>query len=377
LRRFPKMLAVCALALPIPAAIAGCGGDDSTGSGLSAQEVLDQTFNNDQRVSSGDLSLSISGGVDGSQSGSFDASLEGPFQGDPDNPNTIPQLDWTGSLSFDGAGQSGSFDGGLTVTTDNAYVEYGGNTYEVGTDTFSQFKQLAESAAAQQQQSGSGGLSVQEAFKQACATQLQTAGATDTSACDIDLSSWLSEPQSEGSEDIDGTPSDHISGSVNIDTVLSDITDLAAATGQTVPAQAEDQINQVADATDITYDLYSGSDDHILRGLDFDFSIDTGSIPAASASGVDGVNASFSLRLAGVNEDQTIEAPSNAKPLAELLQQFGIDPSALGGLGSLGSGLGGSGTGGTSGGGGNAEAYFQCIQQAQTSAEIEKCSSQL
>ena len=374
MRRFPKMLAVCALALPIPAVVAGCGGDDEeTGSGLSAQEVLDETFNNDERVSSGDLSLSISGGVEGDQSGSFEASLEGPFQGDPDNPNAIPQLDWTGNLSFEGAGQSGSFEGGVTVTEDNAYVEYGGNAYEVGTETFSQFKELAESAAAQQQQSDTEGLSVQEAFKQACEAQLQTAGATDTSACDIDLSSWLSEPTSEGSEDIDGTPSDHISGSVNVDTVLSDITDLAAATGQTVPPEAEGQISQVADATEITYDLYSGSDDHILRGLNFEISVDAGSIEGASESGVDGFDASFELRLAGVNEDQTIEAPSDAQPLDQLLQQFGIDPSALGGLGALGTGLGGT----AGGGGGSAGAYYECIQQAQTAAEIEKCSAQL
>jgi hypothetical protein len=375
------MLAVCALALPIPAAIAGCGGDDEeTGSGLSAQEVLDQTFNNEERVSSGDLSLSISGAVEGDQSGSFEAGVEGPFQGNPDDPNAIPQLDLTGNVSFEGAGQSGSFEGGLTVTEDNAFVEYGGNAYEVGTETFSQFKELAESAAAQaqQQQSEAEGLSVQEAFQQACEAQLETAGATDTSACDIDLSSWLSEPESEGSEDIDGTPSDHISGSVNVETVLSDFTELAAATGQTVPPEAEDQINQVAEATDITYDLYSGSDDQILRGLDFDINVDTSSIEEASASGVDGFNASFSMRLAGVNEEQTIEPPSDAQPLDGLLEQFGIDPAQLGGIGGLGgldSGLGGAGGGG--GGAGNADAYFECIQQAQTSAEIEKCSAQL
>jgi hypothetical protein len=370
LRRFPKLLVVCALALPIPAAIAGCGGDD--GSGLSAQEVLDATFNNDQRVTSGDLSLSIGGSAEGATGGSVDASLEGPFQSDPNNPNAIPQLDWTGKLSFDAAGQTGTFEGGITVTEDNAYVEYGGNAYEVGTDTFKQFKQLAESAAAQQSGAQSG-LSVQDAFKQACETQLQTAGATDTSACDIDLSSWLSEPQSEGSEDIDGTPTDHVSGSLNVDTVLNDLAGLVAATGQTVPPNAQDQISQVADATDITYDLYSGTDDHILRGLDFNISIDTGAIQGASAVGLDSVSGDFSLRLSGVNEDQTIEPPSNAKPLDELLKQLGVDPSSLGGLGSLGAGASGGGAAGA----GDTQAYFECIQQAQTSAEINRCSSEL
>ena len=103
MRRFRNLLAVCALALPIPAAIAGCGGD--SGSDVDPQTVLDDTFNNDQKVSSGDLSLSFNGSADGAAGGSFEASLEGPFQGDPDNPNAIPQLDFTGKVDYSAAGR--------------------------------------------------------------------------------------------------------------------------------------------------------------------------------------------------------------------------------------------------------------------------------
>jgi hypothetical protein len=375
--RFRNLLAVCALALPIPAAIAGCGGDDDGGD-VDPQTVLDETFNNDERVSSGDISLSLSGSAEGDQGGSFEASLEGPFQGDPDNPNAIPQLDWTGSLSFEGAGQSASFEGGLIVTEDNAFVEYGGSTYELGTDTFSQFKELADQAAAQQSETE--GLSFGEAFRQGCEAQLQAAGA-DTAACDVDFQSWLSDLSSEGTEDIEGAPTDHISGSLNVETMLGDLIELGSAVPSATGVPTEDQVQQVVDAVDeASFDLYSGTDDRILRGLDFNLALDPSSIPDAEASGVESVDASFSLRLGGVNEDQTIEAPSDAQPLEELFRQFGIDPSALGNLGGLG-GLGGAGLGGggggAGGGAGDADAYFECIQQAQTSAEIEACSGEL
>ena len=122
LTRIRTYFALAALALFAPVLVAGCGGDDS--SDVDPQTVIDETFNNDETVSSGDLSLTLSGSAEGDQGASFEANLSGPFQGDPDDPAAIPQLDWTGSLSAEGAGQSFDFEGGITVTEDNAYVEY-------------------------------------------------------------------------------------------------------------------------------------------------------------------------------------------------------------------------------------------------------------
>lgn len=373
--RFRTVAVICALALAAATVLASCGGSSSDG---DPQSVLDQTLGNDQRVSSGDLSLSLNGSADGDAGGSIEAKLEGPFQGDPDNPNAIPQLAWTGSISGSGAGQSLSAQAALTVTDDNAYVEYGGGTYELGTETFAQFKQLAESAA-KQQPSGSSGLSFGEAFKQGCEQSLEAQGG-DTSACDIDFQSWLSDLSSEGSEDIEGTEADHISGSLDVPAMLQDLIALGGAVPQasaTVPS--DEQVQQVADAiSDASFDLYSGTDDHILRGLDFTLAIDPSQIPQASATGISSVNVDFSLRLGGVNDEQTITAPANAQPIAGLLRQLGVDPNALGGLGGLGS-LGGAGLpgGGASGGAGSTEDYSKCLKQAQGAAEINKCSAQL
>ena len=379
MNRFRTLIVASALALGITAGVAGCGGDDS--SDVDPQTVIDDTFSNDETVSSGDLSLSISGSAEGDQGGSFDASLSGPFQGDPDNPASIPQLDWTGALDFEAAGTSMSFEGALTVTEDNAFVEYGGTVYEVGTETFTQFKELAESAAAQQTESTEG-QSFGELFTQGCETQLQAQGATDTSVCDIDFASWLGELENEGTEDIEGTDAVHISGEVDVEQMISDLVGLGTAVPDAGAAPTEEQLQQITDAvSEASFDLYSGTDDDILRGLDFTVAIDPSAIPDADAAGIESVDVGFEMRLGGVNEDQEISAPSDAQPIEDLLGQFGIDPSALGGLGGLGAIPGapssGSGSSGGSGGAQGTNAYLDCVGEATTSEEINACASEL
>lgn len=377
MNRFRTLIVASALALGIAAGVAGCGGDDS--SDIDPQTVLDGTFSNDETVSSGDLSLSISGSAEGEQGGSVDASLSGPFQGDPDNPSSIPQLDWTGSLDFEAGGLSQSFEGAVTVTEDNAYVEYGGTAYEVGAETFAQFKELAESAAAEQTESTEG-QSFGELFTQGCEAQLQEQGASDTSACDIDFASWLGELSNEGTEDVDGTDAVHISGSVDVEQMITDLAELGTAVPEASDdAPTEKQLQQVSDAvSEASFDLYSGADDLILRGLDFTIAIDPSAIPDADAAGVENIDVGFEMRLGGVNEDQEISAPSDAQPIEELLGQFGIDPSTLGGLGGVPGltpdvGSGGDGAAGAE----DPNAYLDCIGQAATSEEINACASEL
>jgi hypothetical protein len=381
LTRIRTYFALCALALVVPVLVAGCGGDDE--SDVDPQTVLDETFDNDESVSSGDLSLSLGGSAEGDQGGSFEASLSGPFQGDPDDPTAIPQLDWTGSLTAEGAGQSVNFEGGITVTEDNAYVEYAGNAYELGAETFGQFKKLAEQASAQQTETE--GLSFSEAFTQGCEQSLQAQGG-DTAACQIDFEGWLGDLSNEGEEEIEGAETVHVAGSLDVETMLQDLIELGGAVPQAAEAgiPSEEQVQQVADAiSEASFDLYSGVDDRILRGLDFNLAIDPSAIPDAEAAGVESIDANFAMRLASVNEEQEISAPSAAQPIEELLGQFGVDPGSLGGLDALGGagaglpGGGGGGGGGGAAGAGDTDAYLECIANAQGPNEINACASEL
>ncbi len=112
-----------------------------------------------------------------------------------------------------------------------------------------------------------------------------------------------------------------------------------------------------------TVDVYSGKDDHILRRLGLSLAIEP---PAIAGGTVTSANVDLTITLSEVNEAQTISAPSDAKPISDLLSRFGLS-----GLGSLGS------SGGSVGGGGPAPAYLDCIQDATTSEEVKKCAEEL
>jgi hypothetical protein len=368
---------ICALALPT-VVVAGCGDDDGGGD-EDPGVVLEQIFNNDERISSGVLNLSLEASAEGDQGGSFSASLGGPFQGDADDPNAVPQLDLTASVSGEGAGQSVDFEGGLTVSEDNAFVTYQDQAYEVGEETFGQVRdQLeAQAGAAQDTQDGS------EASLGAFFEQF-----------DIDPTTWLSELENEGTEDIDGESAIHLHGVADVQQILSDLVDIGSqvpgAEAQGLdPAQIEEQLSQVEQfISEATIDVYGGEDDRLLRGLDVNLGIE----PPQEA-GVSNVDLVFSLRLSEVNESQTIEAPSDAQPIEDLLGQFGVDPEALGDLGNLGAGgLGGGAGGGAGGGGGGGaggpgagggttpdfDAYQRCVEEAgDDTAELLACGELL
>lgn len=375
--RTRSLFAAALLALSVPAAIAGCG---DSGSDQDPQEVIEATFNNDEQVSSGNLDLSFD--VSAGDQGSFNASLSGPFQGDPDDPTAVPQLDLTASASGEGGGQSIDFSGALTITEDNLYVTYQDQAYEVGTDMFSQLKDSIEASAGQAQDAQSGDAA--SSFREGCEQALEAQGG-DPSACDFDLSGWFTNLTNDGTEDLDGTSVVHVSGDVDVGQIANDLVGIAqtvpGASGQVDQAQVDQLESAISEAS---FDVYSGEDDNILRKLDLNLSIDPSAVESATPVPVDSVDLGFSLGIGDVNEEQTIEAPSGAKPIDELLSQFGLSGLGQfggGGLGGLGGGglgdLGGSAGGGT-GSGGASDAYLQCVQAAGNDPqEAAKCLDEL
>jgi hypothetical protein len=160
----------------------------------------------------------------------------------------------------------------------------------------------------------------------------------------------------EGSEDVDGTETIHISGTPDVAKILED----AQRLDPTGRAAGAGDANQLADAVEsASVDVYTGADDKILRKLDLSISL---ADPGGSGQTV---SLDLSIGLSDVNEEQTIEAPADAKPLDDLIP---------GGLGALG-GLGGGGTG-LGDIGGNPK-YQECVATAQSPDELAACAELL
>jgi hypothetical protein len=360
LSRFRSLLLLCA-AIAASLVLAACGGDE--GGDEDPAEVLNATFTNEEKVSSGvfDVSLDVSA-EGGEQEGSFDASLGGPFQS---REGAFPLFDIAAEIDLESEAQDFSGSAGATSTGEKAFVNFQDTDYEVPQELFDQF---ATTYTGLQEQS---------------AAADQEAGSNFLSNLGINPAGWLTDTSNEGNEDVEGTETIHISGEADVPKLVEDLKTIAenapeAAGQQITPAQIGelDQLVDVIESAD--FDIYSGADDNLLRKLEASMTLN----PPDTEGSPDSVELSFTVTLSDLNEPQEIAGPASAQPLGDLLNQFGVDPSTLGAaVGGAGGGGGGqlpqAGGSPAPPSGGASSAYLECLQTAQGAAALQQCAALL
>jgi hypothetical protein len=344
-----RTLIAAALAALAALLIAACGGG---GNNEDPQQVLNQTSTS---IHSGtfdlDLRIETSGG---DNPGKVEAKLGGKFQ--DRGANQFPEFDLDVSLHGEGGSQSFTGTGGLVTTGDQAFINYQGTDYAVPRALYDEFVTTYAQLQGKSTSNQSTGL-------------LQALG--------IRIAGWLTDLKNEGTEDVEGTKTIHISGSANVPQIINDLKEIATkagnAAGNINPAEF-DRLRNTVQSGDV--DVYTGQDDHVLRRLQLDFDLKP---PAGTPGAPDSLTFFLQLNFANVNQPQTIQAPSNAQPLQNLLQQHGIN---LGDLGNaLRGGLGTSGALPQSGGSTTApsasatQRYQACLQQASGVDELQQCAS--
>jgi hypothetical protein len=341
-----RSLVILLLALVV---VAGCGGD-AADSGTDVDQLLDETFSGGKAIESGRLNLVLGLEADAGQ-GPVTVKISGPFQSE--GQGRLPQLDLDGT--FEGGGESMS--GGITATSDAAFVSFGGETYEVAGPVFQQFKAGYEQSA-----------------KEASGEQDQS-----LASLGVDPRRWLTNARNEGESKVGDTDTIKITGDVDVPKLLDDV-NAALEKIRTLGVQGSDQIpdklteaekRQTAEAIErLNVEIHTGADDRILRRIVVALGL---RLPegAATAGGAQSADIRFDFQLLDVNEDQEIQAPENAKPFEELLKQ--LEGLGLGQLGGLG-GAGGAG-------GGNAEGvdeYSACVQENLGDDDaVRKCADLL
>jgi len=310
------LLIAALLALSI--ALAACGGGSGDKSGESAESVLDEATL--EGVDSGRLDLSLGLTAKGEEGGNLDIALSGPFQSE--GTGSVPRLDMTAHAKGSINGEKVDFEGGIVLLPNSAYVNYEGIEYEVDPTTFS----FVESA-------------LKEAQREAGAET----GSAGAAACQeefgkLKVADFLEGGANEGSADVGGTATTKVSGDLDvsaaIDTVLEAVespacrAQLAAAGPLPSEAEIEEAKDEVASSLKSAHvDVYVGDDD-IVRRISARLAIE----PKGSDKGPKKVEVELDLKLTGVNEEQEIAAPDNAKPLSKLFIKLGISPIELLGL---------------------------------------------
>jgi hypothetical protein len=324
-RRALHTLVVVPVLIAFALALTACGGGGDNDE--DPKQVLEETFSTS--IDSGTIDLSVDAKAEGEQSGEFQATASGPF--DNKGENFAIDLKATGS----GGGQDIDFDGGATSAGGKLYVAYKGQDYEVGKNQ-------------------TGGADPAQARKL-------------LSSANIEPLNWLTDLTNEGTEDVEGTESIHISGSANVENLAGDLQKLIQQAAKQLPGgnapsgQVSDQIKDSVKEADL--DVFSSADDHTLRRLEAALVLEP---PEDSDAQFDSLDLNLSVTFADIGEPQTIEAPKGAKSLSELLSGFG--------------GLGGGSSGGAGGNGANSaqsQRYLKCLQDAQGSSEIQDCAKQL
>jgi hypothetical protein len=343
-----RLLVIALLSLGL---LAGCGGGasgDKADSSTDVNQLLKDTFSGKKDIKSGKLDLALNADSGGQ---SFVVKITGPFESQ--GSGKLPKLDINASL--EGGGQS--FQAGITSTGDKGFVSYGGTDYAVPPTVFQQFKAGFEQSTKQSSSNGN--------------QSLATLG--------IDPTKWLKDPKNEGNAKVGDTDTVKITGDVDVPKLLDDVNtalqkikSLGGAQAAQLPDQLTAQDKQQAEKAikDLGVEIYTGAEDKILRRMVVAMKLD---VPQSAGGSSQAANLKLDFQLQDLNNGQDISAPSNTKPLSELM-------SKLQGVGIPG--LGASSTGGGSSGGGtsqqNLQKYSECIQKANgDNSKIQKCADLL
>lgn len=337
-------LLVCAFAA------AGCGdGEDP-----DVAQLLRQTFGEDKNIKSGRLDLSLRLDANGlaALTGPVTARLTGPFAST--DPDQLPRFSFDANL--DAGGQE--IKAGAISTGDKGFLTLQGQAYQLSDQLFDQFK-TGYAEQAKKDKGEDKGVS----FK----------------SLGIDPQSWLRDPEYSGKEDVGGTETFHIRAGIDMPRLLEDVNRILGRAeqiqGQSSRQLTEAERKQIADAVkDARIEVWTGTEDKILRRLNVELKFEVPEGNRAAANGLKSGTIHFDLGLGGINDDQTITAPEDAKPLDDLIGSGGAGGTQAPPSGDSGSGAGDTGSGGSNGG----EAptpYEQCVQDAGTDiSKLQDCA---
>lgn len=243
-------------------ALAGCGGEDAGPPG----PALQQTAANLEKIETAVLHLSVRMKPKDGQE--FGYEIDGPVQLAAEGELPLADVEYTQLAN----GQEDTVR--LVLTEAGGWVERDGRRTD-----------LAEEQLAELRESGS----------------LLGEGGLET----LDFERWIVDPESSGGSD--GT--EKVTGEVDVATAMAGLAALSGVLAQDVTLTAE-QREQVAEAVeDSSFELVTGEDDRLLRGLAIEFTLDA-EVPEdlRDAIGEDAVGATFSfdLELDEVNEPVSI-----------------------------------------------------------------------
>lgn len=341
-----RPLLVCLALLVSALGVASCGGGDD----VDVNEVLRQTFSENKNIKSGRLDVGLRLSAEGLAQlrGPITARLSGPFAST--GANTLPRFAFEAEANI--AGQT--LTAGATSTGEAGFVSFQGRAYRMSDELFEQFK-TGYAEEARKSEGEDDGVS----FK----------------SLGIDPERWLRDADYVDKQEVGGAETLHIRAGIDIPRLLEDVNRVLSRAeqiqGQRARQLTEEERKQIEESiADADLELWTGEEDKVLRRLNVRLRFEVPEERRRQAQGLTGGVISFDLALGGINDEQKIEGPADARPLEELLQAVAAGQAGEGQPGGQGSG----------GGGGEApqpqlSPYEQCVAEAgEDIAKLQECA---
>lgn len=352
--RHPVLVLLVLLAfVGLGGGLAACGGDEAADDDVAT--ILKDTFGSDEPVESGDLDLELTLDAEGlpNVAGPIALALTGPFDGQGDG--ELPSFDF--SLALDAGGQA--FSAGAVSTGEEGFLEFQGQAFKLDD---AQFESLRTAYGQAQKEAG----------------EERGEGERPTfSALGIDPLRWLTDAEKAGTEDVGGAETVKITGGIDVPRFLEDINtllaragDLGVAGADEVPSElSEEQRAQITEAVkSARVEVYSGNEDRLLRRAVVAITFDVPQDAREATGGLQSGELRLDFTISELNEDQEIEAPQDARPIAELTGGAPVAPADAGASG---------GASAPTAPAANPE-YLQCVEAAGADLrEVQKCADAL
>lgn len=274
------MMKGCSVALLAAAAVAvtGCGSKEAS--------VLQTAFKHPIESANVQIAFDVTAPQD-----SAHVTVSGPFTSN--GAGNLPSLDWRVHI----AGGPKAIDGEIISTGDDAFIKYGGQTYEAGKATIAKLKRQG--------------------------TQQGSLQAADISQLTSKMRSWFPQSSTQENAQLDGQPVTRVTGRLDLSKALKDISQMT----QGGPAITQKDLSQIGkQVTDPRFTVDVGKRDGQLRRI----------LATMRIRGQGSMR--FMVRYRDIGKPVTINAPSSGLPLSQLgkkLQQdFGGSSSSSSGSGS-------------------------------------------
>jgi hypothetical protein len=269
-------------------AILACGvGVALTGCGAQEAEVVKGAFEKDISSANIEVAFKTQAGQ-----GATSVKLAGPYKSN--GKGELPSADL--AVQIMGAAPA-TINGRLISTGKNAFIEYGGETYEIGEATIAEL----------QKSGGSSG-------------QLTP---NDIKTMMGQMQDWFPESDTQEQADLDGEPVTRVTGQLDLSAALTDLKELAKRPGMSATEGLKElsrgDIKRIERMfSDPRFTLDVGRDDGKLRRIVATMKMDNGSEQGAME---------FSIRFKDVDKPVTIDAPAagSGKPIEELGKQLEQD----------------------------------------------------